>query len=341
MHKKITLSDIAERAGVHRSTVSLALRNHPRISESVRKRIQDIATELEYKVNPLVAALMKERRTGRAASETTIGFVTNYPERFGWRPKHHSRPNFYPGAVERAQQLGYKLEHLWMAEPGMTPERFRDILVNRGIHGIIIGRLPPGQSQLDLPLDKFSCVALGLTLRSPVLNHITENHFQTAWRTMRQCAERGYRRVGFVFSGDNDSPRVGDRWLSAFLGYQSSLPPEDRVPHCPQIHPSFEEFEAWFTKNQPDAIIATHADVVANWLKKLKVRVPEDVGLTALEVHLESEYSGIYYEPKKIGELAVEMLVGLMHRNDQGVPKDQHEILLTGEWHEGTTLPPR
>ena len=35
------------------------------------------------------------------------------------------------------------------------------------------------------------------------------------------------------------------------------------------------------------------------------------------------------------------MLVGLMERNETGVPRDQPEILLSGEWWDGTTLPPR
>ena len=339
MSDKVTLSDIAQKAGVHSSTVSLALRNHPRISAPVKKRIQDLATEMGYRVNPLVAALMQERRTGKKAIQASIAFVTNYPERFGWRPKHHSRPDYYPGAVERAKQLGYNLEHFWLAEPGMTPQRFTDILINRGIHGIMFGRLPPGQSEIQLDLSRFSCVALGMTLRNPILHHVTENHFQTAWRSARQCAERGYRRIGFVFSEANDSPRVGDRWQSACLGYQMNLDPADRIQPCPQSPPSKAEFAQWFLQSKPDAILATHAKPVLAWLASMKIRVPEDVGIIDLEADPELDCSGIYYKPTKIGELAVEMLVGLMQRNERGVPSDQHEVLLTGEWHEGWSLP--
>ncbi len=341
MPEKITLNDIARKAGVHCSTVSLALRNHPRISAPVKKRIQDLASEMGYRVNPLVAALMQERRTGKKAFRATVAFVTNYPERYGWRPKHHSRPDFYPGAVERADQLGYTLEHFWLAEPGMSPKRFCDILVNRGIHGLIIGRLPPGQSELDLPLDRFSCVALGMTLRNPILHHVTENHFQTSWRSMRQCVERGYQRIGFVFSEPNDSPRVGDRWLSAFLGFQMNLPLKRRIPPCPGYPPALKDFQRWFKANRPDAILATHAQPVLAWLKAMDLRVPQDVGIVDLETHPELNCAGIHYEPRKIGELAVEMLVGLMQRNERGVPTDQHEVLLTGEWREGWSLPPR
>ena len=60
-----------------------------------------------------------------------------------------------------------------------------------------------------------------------------------------------------------------------------------------------------------------------------------------LEDHPELGCAGVYYDPAKIGALGVEMLVGLMHRNEVDVPADPHEILLTGEWRDGRTLPPR
>ena len=107
----------------------------------------------------------------------------------------------------------------------MNSARFCDILATRGIHGLIIGRLPPGEHSLELAWDRFSCVAVGMTLQSPVLHHITENHFEAASLGMQQCIQRGYRRIGFVFSEANDSPRVGERWLGAYMGAQSETFP--------------------------------------------------------------------------------------------------------------------
>jgi LacI family transcriptional regulator len=211
----------------------------------------------------------------------------------------------------------------------------------RGIHGLIIGRLPPGQHALELAWERFSCVALGMTLRSPRLHHVTENHFDTAWRAMAQCRERGYRRVGFVFSDANDSPRVGDRWLSAYLGQQRQYPAADRLPVCPGVPADLEMFSAWFRRVRPDALLVNHSRPVLEWLRALGREVPRDVGLVELEDNPKSGSAGVYYDPAKIGALAVEMLVGLLHRHETGVPDDQHEILLTGTWHEGRTLPVR
>jgi LacI family transcriptional regulator len=337
--RSATLQDIADRAGVHRSTVALALRDNPRIAHGTREKIKAIADEFGYRVNPLVAALMKSRRNGTAVHHGTLGFVTNYPTRYGWRPQHHARPDFFPGAVECALRSGYNLEHLWLAEPGVTISRFRQILVTRGIHGLIIGRMPPGQDTLDLPWEDVSAVAMGMTLRSPRLHHVTENHFDTAWQVMEQCRERGYRRVGFVFSEANDSPCVGDRWLGAFFLRQAKFPAADRVPLCPGEPTDEASFSEWFRREKPDALVVTHAAPVLRWLSALGCDVPRDVGLAEFQDEPESRTSGVYYDPAKIGALAVELLVGLLHRNETGVPDDQHEVALTGEWREGKTLP--
>lgn len=338
---KATLQDVADAAGVHRSTVSLALRDHPRISPAVRQRIHELADKLGYRVNPLVAALMASRRTGRETKHVTLAYITNYPTRYGWRPPHHDRPDFFPGAQARAVDFGYRLEDFWLAEPGMTPERMAEILTTRGIHGVIIGRLPPGQSSLRLDWQRFSCVALGMTLTSPLLHHVTENHFSTARQAMKQCRVRGYRRPGFAFTDANDSPRVGDRWLGAYLCQQMLLPPADRIPPCPAVPADAESFLKWFRKHEPDALIVNGSRQSISWLKTIGIEVPRDVGLVDLEGHPSVDCAGVRYTPAKIGGLAVEMLLGLMHRNETGVPTDQHEVLLTGQWHEGSTLPPR
>ncbi|HWA85015.1 MAG TPA: LacI family DNA-binding transcriptional regulator [Opitutus sp.] len=341
MQPKATLEDVARKAGVHRTTVSLSLRNHPRIPAPTRDRIRAIATELGYRINPLVSALMQSRRTGKPVKHAALAFVTNYPTRYGWKPEYHDRPDFFPGAVERAQDFGYKLEHFWLAEPGMTPRRFCDMLSARSINGLIVGRLPPGQNALALEWNRFSCVALGMTLRSPILHHVTENHYDTVWQSMERCRERGYRRVGIVFPDGNDSPRVGHRWLGAYFTQQLNFPARDRVPICSEQPTDEEHFRAWFLKHKPDAILVNNARLLLEWLGHLGRSAPRHVGVVSLEHRRNFEGTGMYYDPAKIGALAVEMLIGFMHRNETGVPSVQHEVLLTGEWRDSGMLPAR
>jgi DNA-binding LacI/PurR family transcriptional regulator len=341
LSSKVTLQDLADRIGVHRSTIALALRDHPRISPELRRKVQALAESTGYRINPLVSALMQSRRNGRAIKHVVLGYVTCYPTRFGWKPKYHDRPDYFPGAEARARELGYKLEHFWRCEPGMTLERFCDILTVRGINGLLIGRLPPGMSTLSLRWDRFSCVTLGQTLREPGLNRVTEDHYSSACLAMEQLTARGYRRIGFAFSEPDDSPRVGDRWLGAYLRQQLRLTPADRIPPLLYEGPvnAFERFAAWVVRTRPDAVLVTHATPALAWLKEMGKRVPHHLGLAALaNDRPQFGASGIYCDPAKLGGLAVDLLVGMMHRGETGIPADPHESLLGGEWRPGRTL---
>lgn len=338
---KVTLQDVAKKVGLHRSTVALALKDHPRISAPVRARIQAVAKELGYQINPLVAALMQARRTGRAAPSVAIGYVTNYPTRYGWAPPDHDRPNYFPGAAARAEELGYVLEHLWLGEPGMTAQRFAEILAVRGIHGVLIGRLPPGQSEILLKWEPLSCVALGRTLRRPALHHVTEDHHAGASLAMERLVAQGYRRVGFVFSEPDDSPRVADRWLGGYLRQQLRLGIENLVTpfYFESTRDRVRDFGKWMKRWKPDALLVTEPAPAIEWLKNLGLRVPDDVGLaTVVNDHLENGWAGVHCDPGLVGALATEMLIGLMHRGERGLPSVPHEVLVCGEWRDGWTL---
>lgn len=65
-----TIADIAELAGVSKSTVSRALSNSPLISEETRERIQAIAREHNYQINQPARSLSMKRTN-------TIAFVTH------------------------------------------------------------------------------------------------------------------------------------------------------------------------------------------------------------------------------------------------------------------------
>jgi len=56
-----TIRDIARKAGCHYSTVSLALRNHPRIPLRTQERIREIAGQLGYRTDAMLAALCAYR----------------------------------------------------------------------------------------------------------------------------------------------------------------------------------------------------------------------------------------------------------------------------------------
>ncbi|NDV92711.1 substrate-binding domain-containing protein [Alteromonas sp. 345S023] len=61
MKEKATSFDIAHLAGVSQSTVSRALNNSPLVNEETRRRVQEIARELNYKVDKNASNLRKQK----------------------------------------------------------------------------------------------------------------------------------------------------------------------------------------------------------------------------------------------------------------------------------------
>lgn len=69
-HRKVTLADVAAAAGVSLATASKALNNQPRVSDSTRARVAEIARRLDYAPNTFAQSLA----TGKTNS---IGIITS------------------------------------------------------------------------------------------------------------------------------------------------------------------------------------------------------------------------------------------------------------------------
>src|SRR5690606_10532562 len=97
----VTQQMIADAVGVHLSTVSLALRNDPRLPEETRARIRAVAQKLGYAPNPLVSLLMSRVRRRNAGYRGTLGSIHTVPE---GTPKLAGavHRNFVGGARRRA-----------------------------------------------------------------------------------------------------------------------------------------------------------------------------------------------------------------------------------------------
>ena len=62
LKSKVTLKDIAERAGTSVHTISKVLRDHPQVSEARKKEIRKLADEMGYIPNA-AARFLRKRKT--------------------------------------------------------------------------------------------------------------------------------------------------------------------------------------------------------------------------------------------------------------------------------------
>lgn len=337
----VTLADVARKAGVHKATAARALNRDPRITPATRQLVEEAAAALGYQVNHLLAAWMSTRRRAVPVGCAVLAYVTGNSTRYGWRPPASDLPDFFPGALARAESAGFKLEDFWLREKGMTPQRFTGILRTRNIQGILMGRMPGTETTLlEYDWSGFSVVALGVSLAAPIFHRVRENHFHTASLAAAQCHARGFRRIGLAFDRADDIGRMNDMWVGGFLSEQVKWPRASfRVPPLLSHTPDRAKFLAWFKRHRPDVIIVSQSSPMRDWLASTGVRIPDDVGLVDLRCYDPlAGNTGVHYDFSQTGAVGVEMLIGLLHRQERGIPARPQEVLLQGQWIEGQTL---
>src|SRR4051812_24015780 len=83
---RISLRTLARIAGVSVSTASRALHNHPVISLAVRKKLKALARRQGYTINPLVAQVYSEARSGRGFQHLgTLAYITSWDTPDWWK----------------------------------------------------------------------------------------------------------------------------------------------------------------------------------------------------------------------------------------------------------------
>jgi len=223
-----------------------------------------------------------------------------------------------------------------MREPGITPSRLTQILLSRNVQGLLIPPLPRARARLKLDWDHFAAVSFGSTIFWPQLHTVDSDHFHAMATILRKVKKMGYSHPGFVCLARTHEA-IDRTWTAAFLAFQ----PSNRNKSAPLLVDrslNFESFRIWFDKHKPDVIIS-HLEVVADWIKKLGLKIPKDIGFALAAKHnFSTRFSGVDECSERVGEAGVEMLVKMIHEGEKGIPVNRSSTLIQGEWIEGKTL---
>lgn len=347
MSTRVTLNDVAQRAGVHYTTVSLALRNNPRIPDATRKTICALAEEMGYRPDPVLHALISYRFQvhGRRPG-ATIAYITNGPSRYGWR---RSSPDaeYFAGAESAARGFGFKLEHFWMAEPGLSHSRLSDIIHTRGITGLIVG---PNRDEFQTPLslewDKFSAVKIDNMPCESNLHRVCSDRNGAVRLAVQKARASGYSRIGFVMHETWDENCEG-AWTSGIAAEQWASPHggEISIHRVTGTHQqsamceiSCRAFQDWMGRFKPQIIIG-EADMVkqyiAFWEKKEAAKLPF---IDVLLRQAQPAIAGVIHHFNRIGEIAVEMLASQMRQSLFGPVKIPTTTLVECTWNPGESM---
>lgn len=274
-----TIRDVADKAGVHPSTVSRVFSGNAKISETTRERVLDAAERLGFHPNAIARSLSVQRTE-------TIAVVV--PHVFRGYFEDAFFPQVMSGLIDVAYARGYRVLIGGSSSHADEITQIFQILGSRQADGIVV--LSP-----RLDVDTVGALRRQTTpfvlLGRPVCDYEgicwvdTDNTLHTA-EAVRHLIERGHRRIACV-GGDPEVAVTGER----IAGYRAAmeradLPLDDRWLHYGYFadeggyHAGLRMEElgeaaptAYYAANDLMAIGIMRA------LRELGRRIPEDVSI--------------------------------------------------------------
>lgn len=339
------MADVARAAGVHQTTVSLALRNDPRLPEATRQRLREVARKMGYTPDPMLSALNFYRSTKHAMkAPITMAFVLDLRDRrelAAWYPHRL----FLEGAQEHAVQLGYRIEVFFVgAHTRDGGERIERTLKARGITGVIVGAFVDRMIEFQFNWPEFSAVLiesqqLGLSL------HMVSNHQTMITRAaVRRLRALGYRRIGLVV-GEREEFYLRNAFTAGYYVEVAQYGDLARIPPCLLSLATTAQTNAtisqWARTHRVDAVISNWHNV-PDALREQGWRLPQDIVVAALDLTPGiGANAGMRQNHRIVGERAVEQLAILMKTNQRGPVESPNHTLIEGVWMDGSDVPRR
>jgi LacI family transcriptional regulator len=336
------MADIAHRLRVSPSTISRALRADPRISEALRERVRAVVEEFGYRPNPMVSALMaNRRRRGSGGAVDVIALVTHYGGSQDWRTKDVCRWE-YEGILRRARELGFRVEVFALGDFHGRVERLQATLRARAIRGVILGFSREQNSDVEFDSTGFCVVGLSAYFPQVVADRANFHGFYNVRLALDKMRDLGYRRPALI-APERNNRLSSNLWSGAFLDWQRALPRRHRCePFMPGEESSAAEFSDWLYRNEPDSLLV-YKYPVRPLLARRGLRVPDDLGLAYLYRTSDERgaAAGIDGNLEEVGAAALDLVVGRLYGNQTGQSEHSKEVLIKGTWHPGVTLAAR
>ncbi len=337
MQARPTLRDIAKATGYHFTTVGLAIRGDPRILPETANAIRLAAQKLGYVQDAMLSALSSYRHSKQSRFAGLIGYLHTYDLPKDYVTNHRSRATHF-AAEARAKDLGFKLEPIDVRAGGLSGKRLTALLQARGIRGLVLPPLMPLPDHfMELDWEQFVTVAIGYSIITPKTYRAAFNQAYSMKLALRELRQLGYRRIGLQMYHEADV-RTNVNTLGAYLADQMRQPEAERIPplFTAEIPPT--NFSQWLDQYQPDCILAA-SDSPLSLLKKLGLKVPEDIGFAVLSRDGEaSPVAGIDEQSDLLGASAVDFAVSLLQTNQHGLPTYPRVVLVESRWVWKPTL---
>ncbi len=324
MNKRVTAKDVAEAAGVSRTTVSFVLNNAQgmRISEETRQKVLEAARTLNYHPDATARSMVKGKTF-------ILGFVVRQEPDKAYADL--LLPEVMRGISEVAGRSGY---HLLFkpVPPEDNNNSITTLFLERQVDGIIVsGPLSDDREIVDL-LKSNAPIILQGRIDDSRIPSVDINNRKAAMKAVDHLVKLGHQRIAIITNASMQYSSSKDR----LLGYRQSLKTAglsydenmvfygDRTPDS-----GYHAMKKILSLTERPSAVFIASDTVAlgslNALYQANVKVPEEMAIVgfddiALSKHLSPPLSTIQIPAYELGWNAAKLLIKWME--DQEIPQE-------------------
>jgi LacI family transcriptional regulator len=324
---RLTLEDIAKKAGVSRSTVSRVVNNHPNVSEDVRKRVQKLIKDTGYRPNAAARTLASQR-------SRMIGLI--YPKTVSSVFTDPYYPRLTQGIASACNQNNFTL-NLFLANTIDEEEKIISRVLHTGfLDGLLVEAGQIGDQMINKLIEsEIPLVVMGRPYNENSVNYVDIDNVNAARKAVMHLICLGYERIGTI-TGPIDFTVGIDR----LEGYKRALK-ESEIPIDDSliVHGRFSEEEGYLAMQQllpekPRAVFAA-SDLIAigamDAVKDAGLRIPEDIAFVGFDDHPQLKHTGpalttIRQPVRRMGIRLVETLLDVI---ENGMPMARSIIMET------------
>lgn len=321
---------VAQKIGVHPSTVSRALRNDPSISPLQRERIQEKARDLGYRPDPIVSAYTARVRSYRS----TKGHGTIALAVVGQRNPKHPSDAFSEGITAEANAHGFQVERFHLADLDHDPAKLQRVLRTRCIQSLIVMPLGWDQSLDGLDFSNLACAQVGPSLKSPVLPMASTDFFANAKLACAELFETGHTNVGLATNARLEG-RLDQGWLGGYLAFRQF----HGLPFIPPLFWEKDDSEAlqhWIDEYALTAILLPGQSFIRpDRMRKCSGHLRKPIRTFSLAGNIRTSGPGINERNDLVGAAAVRLVIGQLHSGRMGPRESSEKVLIPGIWRDG------
>lgn len=340
---RISMQDIAKAVGVSRNTVSLAFRNHKKISQKTRDKILKAADEMGYsydaKIVELTSYLAKSKRKSGIKEEIAYLHMLE-PSKDPRKPSHI---DFFAPLAQQAEFLGYRVVPYKVGRDGYNAHQLERIFKQRGIRGLFLAPTKRGPYPISLNWEQYSILAFGNSVTEPAFDQLNWDFTRATTTCLKRLYEMGYDRIAVIapYSFDRDlayTIRMATYNFYSFLPKKLRLPIiDDDIVSNPDKRYDF--LDKWLKKNKPEAVVSFQ-DKLSD-IRHMGYRVPEDLAFASFRVDnkdlANNTCTGVLPSSAEMGRISAELMTTHILHNRRGISRTRSVILVDGKWQEGNT----